>query len=281
MFETFARPEPTDELRHLGDRLDRDRRELMLARQAGLTTTYNLVHDPACTDADIVDLREHPPWPSTRRPFARTAGPTSTRSTDHFDTRQGVRYTIGPAARQEILDRLLELNHERYRRRAGHDRRAGTPRRGCSTHAPRTCQPTRATDWRVPQAFTPATSYEVRDVMQDFVVRDLLGPWDGDRSEFATRRPRAVDPRDATWSACSARARSTTVERRADSVDLDLGATVSQRGRPAGDGQPADAGQALGLLDGAVVRAGRRPDAPRCTSWRWGRWSVRQRRQAE
>ena len=35
---------------------------------------------------------------------------------DHgfHDTRQGVRYTVGPMVRQEILDRLLELNHERY-----------------------------------------------------------------------------------------------------------------------------------------------------------------------
>lgn len=35
---------------------------------------------------------------------------------DHgfHDTSQGVRFTIGPAARTEILDRLLELNHARH-----------------------------------------------------------------------------------------------------------------------------------------------------------------------
>jgi hypothetical protein len=35
---------------------------------------------------------------------------------DHgfHDTPQGTRYTIGPAARTEVLDRLLELNHERH-----------------------------------------------------------------------------------------------------------------------------------------------------------------------
>ena len=32
---------------------------------------------------------------------------------DFHDTRQGVRYTLGPATRTELLDRLLELNHER------------------------------------------------------------------------------------------------------------------------------------------------------------------------
>jgi len=30
------------------------------------------------------------------------------------ETKQGIRYTISDAARQEVLDRLLALNHERY-----------------------------------------------------------------------------------------------------------------------------------------------------------------------
>jgi hypothetical protein len=30
------------------------------------------------------------------------------------DTKQGLRYTISEAARREVLDRLLRLNHERY-----------------------------------------------------------------------------------------------------------------------------------------------------------------------
>jgi hypothetical protein len=34
------------------------RRQIMLRRWIGLTKTYNLFHDPACTDADIVRLRE-------------------------------------------------------------------------------------------------------------------------------------------------------------------------------------------------------------------------------
>jgi hypothetical protein len=35
---------------------------------------------------------------------------------DHgfWETRQGTRFTIGPDARVEVLDRLLELNHARY-----------------------------------------------------------------------------------------------------------------------------------------------------------------------
>ena len=30
------------------------------------------------------------------------------------ETKQGIRYTVSEAARREILDRLLALNHERY-----------------------------------------------------------------------------------------------------------------------------------------------------------------------
>jgi hypothetical protein len=35
---------------------------------------------------------------------------------DHgfHDTPQGRRFTVGPAARTEVVERLLELNHERY-----------------------------------------------------------------------------------------------------------------------------------------------------------------------
>jgi uncharacterized lipoprotein YbaY len=33
---------------------------------------------------------------------------------DFHDTKQGLRYTISESARCTILDRLLQLNHERY-----------------------------------------------------------------------------------------------------------------------------------------------------------------------
>jgi hypothetical protein len=32
----------------------------------------------------------------------------------HYETRQGIRWTVSPAARVELLDRLLALNHTRY-----------------------------------------------------------------------------------------------------------------------------------------------------------------------
>jgi hypothetical protein len=33
---------------------------------------------------------------------------------DFHPTKQGVRFTLCETARQEVLDRLLELNHQRY-----------------------------------------------------------------------------------------------------------------------------------------------------------------------
>ena len=114
--ETLARPEFTQEMRQLGDRLDTFRRDLMLARQAGLTATYNLVHDPKCADADIAELRDI--HRAIDEAVVRAYGWTDLLESglDHgfHDTRQGTRYTIGPVVRQEILDRLLELNHARH-----------------------------------------------------------------------------------------------------------------------------------------------------------------------
>ncbi len=114
VFETFPRPELTEEVRALGDRLDRERRELMLARQAGLTATYNLVHDPSCVDADIVGLR------TLHRDLdlavlAAYGWSDLDPGHDHHPTRQGVRWTVDETTRQEMLDRLLELNQERFR----------------------------------------------------------------------------------------------------------------------------------------------------------------------
>ena len=116
VFETLPLPETTTEMRDLGDRLDTFRGDLMLSRQAGLTATYNLLHDPKCADADIAELRDI--HRAIDEAVVRAYGWPDLLDSglDHgfHDTRQGTRYTIGPTVRQEILDRLLELNHARY-----------------------------------------------------------------------------------------------------------------------------------------------------------------------
>lgn len=127
VFETLALPELTTEMRMCGRRLDSYRRELMLARQAGLTATYNLVHSPSCRDGDIAELRTI--HVAIDEAVVRAYGwdDLLAGGLDHglHETRQGVRYTVGPVVRQEILDRLLELNHERYA--AEQQAKAGAP----------------------------------------------------------------------------------------------------------------------------------------------------------
>ncbi len=116
VFETLALPELTDEMRRLGDRLDVRRREIMLARQSGLTATYNLVHSPTCHDGDIAELRNI--HQEIDESVCRAYGWTDLieQGLDHgfHDLGRETRFTIGPTVRREVLDRLLELNHERH-----------------------------------------------------------------------------------------------------------------------------------------------------------------------
>ncbi|MGN5386910.1 Eco57I restriction-modification methylase domain-containing protein [Streptomyces sp. JL7001] len=117
-FETLPRPILSDHLRKLGNRLHVDRSRMMRNRALGLTSTYNLVHDPSCEDGSIVELRGI--HCAIDEEVARAYGwddlLTQPGGLDHgfHDTRQGTRYTVGPVVRQEILDRLLEENQRRY-----------------------------------------------------------------------------------------------------------------------------------------------------------------------
>jgi len=115
VFETLPLPELTDEMRELGDRLDTFRRELMLSRQAGLTTTYNMVNDPRNTDDDIVELRRI--HMAIDEAVCRAYGwedliPKLDHG--HHPVARETRFTVGPYAQRELVDRLLELNHQRY-----------------------------------------------------------------------------------------------------------------------------------------------------------------------
>jgi hypothetical protein len=115
VFETFPRPEPTERLAEIGRVLDIERREVMLRRELGLTKLYNLVNDPDTadsTDADVARMREiHVELDQA----VMDAYGWSDVPLDHgFHTyRQMTRWTVSPAARVEIVDRLLEENHRR------------------------------------------------------------------------------------------------------------------------------------------------------------------------
>ncbi|MDA2810656.1 hypothetical protein O4J56_08420 [Nocardiopsis sp. RSe5-2] len=119
VFETFPLPDLTQEMRDLGERLDSYRRDVMLSRDSGLTKTYNLVFDPDCNDEDIVELRRihREIDEATIRAYGWEERIEAVGGLDHGFHKVGgreTRYTIGPAAQREVLDSLLELNHERY-----------------------------------------------------------------------------------------------------------------------------------------------------------------------
>lgn len=130
VFDTFVRPPLISALRVAGTRLCEFRRELMIRRNIGLTATYNLVHDPACQDDDIVELRhiheeidkatvEAYGWHDLLDETGKTSPADPTYESfpldhDFHDTDQGTRYTIGLLARTEIIDRLRQLNHQAY-----------------------------------------------------------------------------------------------------------------------------------------------------------------------
>ena len=115
VFETFPRPEPTPELETIGHTLDTERREIMLRRDLGLTKLYNLVNDPDLetgVDPDVDRMRAiHVELDAA---VAAAYGWDDLDLTHGFHTyRKMTRWTLSPATRVEILDRLLEENHRR------------------------------------------------------------------------------------------------------------------------------------------------------------------------
>ncbi|MGI8683025.1 MAG: DNA methyltransferase, partial [Mycobacteriales bacterium] len=124
VFETLPRPESTGRMRTAGQALDADRRTFMLRRQLGLTNTYNLVHDPAVADVEVAHLRAlHVEVDDSV--CAAYGWEDLPLDHGHHDTRQGVRWTVSPAARVDLLDRLLELNHARHAEEQRTGRRGG------------------------------------------------------------------------------------------------------------------------------------------------------------
>ena len=86
------------------------RREVMQARRIGLTKTYNLLHDPACRDADIGDLR--------RLHAALDAAILACYGWDdldpghdfHANARGQTRFGMAPDVQRAVVRRLLDLN---------------------------------------------------------------------------------------------------------------------------------------------------------------------------
>ena len=109
-FQTFPFPESTTNLETIGETYYNHRQTIMQTRQEGLTKTYNRFHDPAETSEDIIKLRQlHVEMDYA---VAQAYGWDDLLggeglNHDFYETKQGLRY-------REILDRLLQLNFDRY-----------------------------------------------------------------------------------------------------------------------------------------------------------------------
>jgi len=113
VFETFPLPAETARLSAAGASLDDERREIMLRRDLGLTKLYNLVNDPNVTGDTDVDRMRALHAEVDVSAMAAYGWDDVILNHGFYAYRQVERWTLDPACRVEVLDRLLELNHLR------------------------------------------------------------------------------------------------------------------------------------------------------------------------
>ncbi|WP_433228930.1 Eco57I restriction-modification methylase domain-containing protein [Actinomadura formosensis] len=136
-FDNLPQPPQSARLNSVGKELDSFRSAVMRRRQLGLTALYNLMHDARLEDEDSLRLRnihreiddatleayalDEGREPAIQEFETRVASkelpPWREIELEHgfHQTPQGVRFTISPQARDIVLDKLLALNHYRYR----------------------------------------------------------------------------------------------------------------------------------------------------------------------
>ena len=113
VFETFPLPPHVDVLDGVGSQMEKARQAVMESRGIGLTSAYNAVNDEMESDAEVLALRQA--HMALDRAVLNAYG-WGDLDPHHgfYGTEQGVRFTMEPSVTVEVLDRLLELNHERY-----------------------------------------------------------------------------------------------------------------------------------------------------------------------
>jgi hypothetical protein len=112
-FRTFCVPASLSSLGPCGESYHEFRRDVMLARNEGLTTIYNRFHDPKEHSEDITRLRVL----HTEMDYA-VAGAYDWNDFDLGHgfriTRHGVRFSLSEPALRRVMERLVALNHRRH-----------------------------------------------------------------------------------------------------------------------------------------------------------------------
>jgi hypothetical protein len=110
-FETFPFPENMSVCNEIGKKYFKLREKELQSQKKGLTAIYNQFHDPKVVSETINSLREL--HAQMDRKVIEAFGWTDLELNHGFyDVKEGARFTISEAAAQEILKRLLKLNHE-------------------------------------------------------------------------------------------------------------------------------------------------------------------------
>ncbi|WP_217140445.1 Eco57I restriction-modification methylase domain-containing protein [Streptomyces sp. AC627_RSS907] len=110
---TCCAPLPVPELDDNLSRLGRELEALQLRTGLALTPLSQRIHSRDAADADVVALRNV--HRSIDEAVLYSYGWNIDLQYSFHETRRGLRYTMSSAAQTEILDRLLELNHARYK----------------------------------------------------------------------------------------------------------------------------------------------------------------------
>ncbi len=131
----------------IGDDYYAQRQFIMQTRQEGLTKTYNRFHNPDDTSSDIAELRRRH-IDMDQAVAAAYGWQDLDLGHDFHDTKQGIRFTLSETARREVLDRLLELNHQCYDEEVAaglHDKKAGKAKSPVTRKRKETAAPSGAT----------------------------------------------------------------------------------------------------------------------------------------
>ena len=135
VFETFPFPAASETMTAAADDYLNLRSESMRSRNLGMTSLYNEFHDPSDTSPTTRQLRERH-VAMDRAVLAAYGWLDLPLAHGFYSTELGTRFTVSPTARLEILDRLLELNHQRYAEEAAqglHEKAAAKGKSGSGT----------------------------------------------------------------------------------------------------------------------------------------------------
>lgn len=114
VFDTFAFPAYSDLVVRTATELSAQRRKMMLSQNEGITATYNRFHDSSDSAPNVVSLRHNHVALDVAVRDAYGWDDLDLQHGFHPVRGQGTRFTFAPAVAEEILERLLELNKERY-----------------------------------------------------------------------------------------------------------------------------------------------------------------------